>query len=908
MQIKKVGVIGCGLMGHGIAQVAAQGGFDVVAVETDEAALAKGLERIDKSLAKLAEKASRRARAATFDAAPVRARIKGSLDKKSLADCDLVVEAIVENLDVKNQLFGELGKLCKKETIFASNTSSFPIAAMAKASGRPKHMVGLHFFNPVQLMKLVEVVRTKETSDEVFAAARAFGEACGKTPVACKDTPGFVVNRLLVPYMVQALAMLERGDASAGHRHRDEARLRLSDGPDRADRLRRARHDARDPRRLGRAVSEGTGLRHPFDLEEEGRREEARPQNGRRFLHMARRQTAVIFSHLVLALAGFAASASPGTPDVKWTAKMNTWLDGDPFPVHVDITVPKDGAAVPSTMLEPSGFMLNGKPIGESQGSAQTIHLAPGMKISVDLDLGPMIASSKGFEGKSFKLGYGKGIGDAQEIEVSYMPAAEKGLDFMKMPVADLSKYHVVMETNRGTMEIELWPDVAPNTVRNFLDLCYTGFYDGTTFHRVIPGFMIQGGDPTGTGTGGGPRKLKAEFNNRKHERGRALDGAHAGPELGVVPVLRDARALAAPRRAVLGVRQARERPRRRRQDRHHAQRLERQTARAADDRQGERRQSRGACQVIEVRLCSHASGRASGARRARGISNMSYENIQVDIGGRVATVTVNRPKVMNALNEQTLGELAHAFDALEADASVRALVVTGAGEKAFVAGADINELAKMEAMQAKDKAFFGQQVFARLERMSKPSVAMINGFALGGGCELALACTLRTASTNAMLGLPEVGLGIIPGYGGTQRLARIAGPGVAREWVLTGDMFSAEEAHRVGIVNRIFPPEELREGTLKLVGKILSRGPVAVRLALETIARGLNMSQQEGEIIETDMFGLASTTADMREGMARLRSAEVHTRAREAPPEFSGQVTGAPTTSTAATASWKDR
>jgi len=213
MQIKKVGVIGAGLMGHGIAQVAAQGGCDVVVVEADQNAMDKGLGRIDKSLAKLSEKAKEKG--GSFDAAPVRARIQGSLDKKSVADCDLVVEAIVEDLEAKNKLFGELGRICKPATIFASNTSSFPIGAMAKASGRPAQMVGLHFFNPVQLMKLVEVVRTDETSDEVFAAARAFGEACGKTPVACKDTPGFVVNRLLVPYMADAMRMLERGDASA---------------------------------------------------------------------------------------------------------------------------------------------------------------------------------------------------------------------------------------------------------------------------------------------------------------------------------------------------------------------------------------------------------------------------------------------------------------------------------------------------------------------------------------------------------------------------------------------------------------------------------------------------------------------------------------------------------------------
>jgi enoyl-CoA hydratase len=247
----------------------------------------------------------------------------------------------------------------------------------------------------------------------------------------------------------------------------------------------------------------------------------------------------------------------------------------------------------------------------------------------------------------------------------------------------------------------------------------------------------------------------------------------------------------------------------------------------------------------------------------------MSYENILCETQGAVARVTFNRPKVMNALNHQTLSELAHALDALKADDAVRCVVLTGAGEKAFVAGADINELAKMKALQAKDVAFFGQQVFARLETLGKPSVAMINGFALGGGLELALACTLRTASTTARVGLPEVSLGIIPGYGGSQRLARIASPGVAREWVLTGDMFGAEEAHRVGVVNRVFAPEELEEGTMKMVNTILSRGPIAVRLGMEAIRRGLNMSQQEGEIIESDMFGLASTTEDMREGMA---------------------------------------
>jgi 3-hydroxyacyl-CoA dehydrogenase len=219
MELKKIGVVGCGLMGHGIVQIAAQAGYRVVAVEAEQSFLDKGLGRIEKSLAKMAQKSVEKGKAtaeeAEKNAADTLGRITGTLDKADLADCDLVIEAIVENLDTKKALYQELGRICKPETILASNTSSFPIAEMGEASGRPERMVGLHFFNPVQLMKLVEVVRTEKTADDVFATAKAFGESTRKVPVACKDTPGFVVNRLLVPYMVQSLLMLERGDATA---------------------------------------------------------------------------------------------------------------------------------------------------------------------------------------------------------------------------------------------------------------------------------------------------------------------------------------------------------------------------------------------------------------------------------------------------------------------------------------------------------------------------------------------------------------------------------------------------------------------------------------------------------------------------------------------------------------------
>jgi 3-hydroxyacyl-CoA dehydrogenase len=218
MNIEKVGVIGCGLMGHGIVQVAAQGGFRVVGYEMDSGALDAGMQRIEKSLAKLADKAVEKGKKsredADSDAAAARGRITATLEIGDLLDCDLVIEAIVENLEIKKSLFAQLGSQCKPGTILASNTSSFPIGELAAASGRADRTIGLHFFNPVQLMRLVEVIQTESTDAEVFAAAREFGTACGKHSVACRDTPGFVVNRLLVPYMCEALQMLDRGDAS----------------------------------------------------------------------------------------------------------------------------------------------------------------------------------------------------------------------------------------------------------------------------------------------------------------------------------------------------------------------------------------------------------------------------------------------------------------------------------------------------------------------------------------------------------------------------------------------------------------------------------------------------------------------------------------------------------------------
>src|ERR1700688_1547629 len=245
----------------------------------------------------------------------------------------------------------------------------------------------------------------------------------------------------------------------------------------------------------------------------------------------------------------------------------------------------------------------------------------------------------------------------------------------------------------------------------------------------------------------------------------------------------------------------------------------------------------------------------------------MAYENILFDKKESIAYITFNRPKVLNALNRKTVEELRDALLDARDDSSVRVLILTGAGEKSFVAGADISELAQRTPVDGKDFSLFGQSVFHLLETLGKPSICAINGFALGGGCELALSCTIRIASKTAKLGQPEVKLGIIPGYGGSQRLARLCGKGVAHELCLTGEMISAEEAQRIGLVNHVYEPAELMPAAEAMAKKIIANAPVAVKYTMEAIERGTEMAQEEGLFLEATLFGLVCTTEDMREG-----------------------------------------
>ena len=260
----------------------------------------------------------------------------------------------------------------------------------------------------------------------------------------------------------------------------------------------------------------------------------------------------------------------------------------------------------------------------------------------------------------------------------------------------------------------------------------------------------------------------------------------------------------------------------------------------------------------------------------------MAYDNLLFEVSEQIARITFNRPNVLNALNRRTMDELGDCLKKVRADDAIRVVILTGAGEKAFIAGADINELSQQTPVNGREFTLYGQEIIHRLETLGKPAIAAINGFALGGGCELALACTLRIASRNAKLGQPEVKLGIIPGYGGSQRLPRLCGKGVAHELILTGEMISAEEALRVGLVNRVVEPGELLATAEAIAKKIIANAPLAVKYALEAVEHGMEMPQEEGLYLEATLFGLCCATQDMREG----------TRAflEKRPPKFEGR------------------
>ncbi len=250
-------------------------------------------------------------------------------------------------------------------------------------------------------------------------------------------------------------------------------------------------------------------------------------------------------------------------------------------------------------------------------------------------------------------------------------------------------------------------------------------------------------------------------------------------------------------------------------------------------------------------------------------VAELTLENLLYEKKGPIAYVTLNRPKVLNALNQKTWENLHAAFEDVRDDPAVRGAVLTGAGEKAFIAGADISEIAQITAVEAEKSSRYGQSVLDLIENLGKPVIAAINGFALGGGCETAMACTIRVAAETAKFGQPEVTLGILPGGGGTQRLPRLVGKGRALQLILSGEMISAQEAYRIGLVNEVVPAAELIPRCEAILKRILANAPIAVKYSLEAVNRGLESSQFEGLALEASFFGLCAGTEDKKVGTA---------------------------------------
>jgi enoyl-CoA hydratase/3-hydroxyacyl-CoA dehydrogenase len=613
MEIRKVGVVGCGLMGSGIAQVVAQAGYPTIVREVNQKLLESGLARIRDSLDKTVEKKklSPAKRDATWS------RIQGTTDMTAFADCDLVIEAIIEDLQAKKQLFQELDGICQPSAILASNTSSLSIADMAAVTGRPGKVAGLHYFFPSLINLLVEVIATQQTEPEVIEALLGFSRVTGKIPIRVKDVSGFAVNRYFVPWLNEGIRMLDEGLADIpGIDAAAKEAFQIGMGPF--------------------ALINATGLPIAYHAAE----------------------------GLAATLGDFFAPAKA------YTARYKT---GKPWDLEGE---PKADAKVKAEIAD----RLMGVVFGLVAGLVE------------------------------------QGAADVEDI-------------------------------NRGALTGLRWPK-GPFEMMNDLGLPRAAELVEKVAARY-PTFKV-------------PQLL------------------HKMAASGEAWVLRD---------------------------------------------------------------------------------------VKLDIHDGVATVLMNRPEAMNALNEKVLRELRQVIAQLRDDPAVRAVILTGEGA-AFVAGADIRTMMSYDVKENSKFIRFGQQTLDELETLPKPVIAAINGFALGGGLELALACDIRLASTESRMGFPEVGLGIFPGFGGTQRTPRLIGKGQASELIFTGDPIGAEEAVRIGLVNRAVPPQQLMVEARKMAERIAKQGPLAVSRAKGAILQMLKTNQEAGTQYEWEVAASTFGTEDQKEGM----------------------------------------
>ncbi|MDI6838099.1 MAG: enoyl-CoA hydratase-related protein [Rhizobiaceae bacterium] len=612
MDIKTVGVVGCGLMGSGIAQTAAEGGFTTIVREPTEELMEKGLERIRSFLAKGVD----RGKMSPARRDEVWARIKSTTDLSELADCDLVIEAIVEDRDAKRALFAELDRVCKPGAILATNTSSFRVADMAAATKRPSLVGGLHYFFPPVINRLLEVIRTDQTAPEAFETLLNFGRLTGKLPILVRDSPGFAVNRFFIAWYNEAIRLLDEGVANIPT--------------------------------IDAAACEAFGISMgPFKL-------------------------------------------------------IN--VSGVPLAYHAAVS------------------------LSESIGDFYT----------------PARHLRELFES-----------GQLWDLSGEVDPARKQAVADRLLAVVCGVAARVVEE---GVATVE----------------------------------DVDRGATVGLRWARGPFAI---MNDLGLERALALMSPIEDAHPGFIPDLLKEQA---------------------------------------------------------------ASGKP-----------WTLRHVRLSVDGAIAYITMSRPEALNALNSKVLHELKDALAQVRADRAVRVVILSGEGN-AFIAGADIKEMQALASRPAAIREFteFGLGVLRDIETLPQPVIAAINGFALGGGLELALACDIRIASSEARLGFPEVGLGIMPGLGGTQRATRLAGRGVASELVFTGDLIGAEEAARVGLVNRVVAPAQLMETARQLADRIASRAPVAVARAKAAIDAAQQLPLDEGLAFELDRSSEVMATQDRVEGM----------------------------------------
>jgi enoyl-CoA hydratase/3-hydroxyacyl-CoA dehydrogenase len=615
MEIKKVGVVGCGMMGSGIAQTAAEGGMAAIVRELTPELMEKGLQRISDFMAKGIE----RGKMSPARRDEVWARITGTTDLADLADCDLVIEAIVEDHEAKVELFAELDRICKPEAILATNTSSFRVADMAAATERPNLVAGLHYFYPPVINKLLEVVRTEETAPEVVETLLDFGRWTGKLPILVLDSPGFAVNRFFIAWYNEAIRMLDEGVASIPT--------------------------------IDAAACELLGIKMgPFE-----------------FINIS--SVPLAYDAAASLTESIGEFYTPATHLRELYESGELWdLSGEVDPARVQAVKDRFLAVV-------CGVAAN----VVEEGVATIEDVDRGATVGLRWDKGPFAIMND--------LGLKRALELMKPIEESH-------------------------------------PGFIPDLLRK----------------------QAASGDP------------------------------------------------------------------------------------------------------------------------------WPLRHVRLSVDGAIAHVTMSRPEALNALNGKILQELKDVLAQVRANGTVRVVVFSGEGN-AFIAGADIKEMQVIAAKPDEIRALteLGQSVMRDIETLPQPVIAAINGLALGAGLELALACDIRIASSKARLGLPEVGIGIMPGLGGTQRTTRLVGRGVASELVLTGDLVGAEEAARVGLVNRVVAPAKLKETALELAERIASRAPVAVAKAKAAILATQQLGLEEGLAFEVDRACEVHATPDRAEGMRAL-------------------------------------